>query len=62
LADEQPALLRGVIFVTGDTASSETRALLEEMRLPHVAKPVTLELLREAIAQVCTTRDASAST
>jgi len=61
LAVEQPELQRRVIFVTGDTVSTETQALLEETRLPHVAKPVTLEALREALAQVCGARGASDS-
>jgi two-component system NtrC family sensor kinase len=61
LADEQPALLRRVIFVTGDTANAETQALLQETRRPHVAKPVTLESLREAVARACAARGAGDS-
>ncbi|MEK7701372.1 MAG: ATP-binding protein [candidate division NC10 bacterium] len=62
LAAEQPELLRRVIFVTGDTVSTETQALLDEMRLPHLAKPVMLESLREAVARVCATQGGSDGT
>jgi PAS domain S-box-containing protein len=61
LAAEQPELLGRVIFVTGDTVSPETQALLEETRLPHLAKPVALEALRAAVAQVCGAGGASDS-
>ena len=59
LAAEQPEVLRCLIFITGDSAGAETEALLEETRLPHLAKPVTLEALREAVAQVCAARGGS---
>jgi len=48
----QPEFLRRVAFLTGDTLSPETTAFLERTRVPTMAKPFTLEQVRQVLQQV----------
>jgi hypothetical protein len=46
----QPA--RRIIFITGDTVSPDTRAFLQRVSNPVLAKPFKIGPLREAIESV----------
>jgi CheY-like chemotaxis protein len=52
LERQHPELLRRVAFLTGDTLSAETREFLERTRVPTMAKPFTLEQVRQVLQQV----------
>jgi len=52
LERRHPEFLRLVAFVTGDTLSPETTAFLERTRVPIMAKPFTLEQVRQVLQQV----------
>ena len=52
LERQHPEFLRRVAFVTGDTLSPETTAFLERTRVPTMAKPFTLEQVRQVLQQV----------
>jgi two-component system NtrC family sensor kinase len=52
LERRHPECLRRVAFVTGDTLSPETTAFLERTRVPTMAKPFTLEQVRQVLQQV----------
>jgi two-component system NtrC family sensor kinase len=47
-----PGLAKRIIFTTGDTVNSVTRAFLEGVGTPYLSKPFTIEELRRAIEQV----------
>jgi signal transduction histidine kinase len=47
-----PELLGRIAFLTGDTLSPETREFLKHTRVPTMAKPFTLEQVRQVIQQV----------
>ena len=47
-----PTLRSKVIFMTGDTASSDVETFLRESRAPHIDKPFTLSDLRDVLTQV----------
>ena len=48
---EHPALCQRVIFFTGDTLNTESRAFLEQSGQPWIPKPCTAATLRSALAQ-----------
>jgi two-component system NtrC family sensor kinase len=52
LERRHPALLRRVIFLTGDTLSSEVTEFLETTGVCSVSKPFTLDEIRRAIQRV----------
>ena len=52
LERRHPTFLRRVAFLTGDTLSPETRAFLERTGVPTMAKPFTLEQVRQVLQQV----------
>ena len=52
LERRHPEFLRRVAFVTGDTLSPETTAFLERTLVPTMAKPFTLEQVRQVLQQV----------
>jgi len=52
LERQHPELLRRVAFLTGDTLSAETSEFLERTRVPTMAKPFTLEQVRQVLQQV----------
>jgi two-component system NtrC family sensor kinase len=52
LEAEQPWLLGRLIFVTGDTVTPDTQALLDETGAAYLTKPFTLEAVRQAIARL----------
>ena len=52
LERERPELLRRVVFVTGDAVAGATRAFLEEVRRPVLAKPFDLGTLADRIGEV----------
>ena len=47
-----PALARRIIFITGDTVSPDTRAFLQRVSNPVLAKPFKIGPLRDAIEAV----------
>ncbi len=51
LERRHPTFLRRVAFLTGDTLSPETRAFLERTGVPTMAKPFTLEQVRQVLQQ-----------
>lgn len=55
LNQQLPDYLSRVIFLTGDTGSSETLAFLERTRAPYLTKPIALpqllDLVRRTMAQ-----------
>lgn len=48
---ERPHLAKRIIFVTGDTVSSETRSFFENNDNRYLAKPFKIEEVKEAIQQ-----------
>lgn len=50
IAEKSPSLGRRVVFITGDTVSSDTRAFLERTGLQTVAKPFRASDLQHALA------------
>jgi len=48
---QRPALSRRVVFVTGDTVSSETRAFFEGNSARYIAKPFKIDEIKEVIQQ-----------
>ncbi len=59
LARKRPALLKRLIFATGDVASADAAAFLQETRCPVLEKPYELSLLAETVDRV---RAAAATT
>jgi PAS domain S-box-containing protein len=47
-----PGLERRIIFLTGDTMSSQTRAFLEQTRVPCLPKPFSLQEVRQVVQRV----------
>ncbi len=52
LRKENPELLKRLIFTTGDTISSSTRAFLQNVETAYVSKPFTIGDLQRAVEQV----------
>jgi CheY-like chemotaxis protein len=52
LERRHPECLRRLAFVTGDSLSPETTAFLERTQVPTMAKPFTLEQVRQVLQQV----------
>jgi two-component system NtrC family sensor kinase len=52
LRSEHPELLKRLIFTTGDTISSSTRAFLQNVETPYVSKPFPIEDLERAIDEI----------
>ena len=52
VARRHPKLSRRIIFITGDSASPETRDFLAETGAPSLDKPFMLEEVRRAVQQV----------
>jgi two-component system NtrC family sensor kinase len=46
------AMADRIIFITGDTVSPDTRAFLQEVRNPVLAKPFKIAPLREAMREI----------
>lgn len=53
-----PALLRRVIFMTGDALTPETRAVLEELRAPFLRKPLDLADIGRVVGTVLASQPA----
>ncbi len=49
--DQRPHLLDRIIFVTGDTASSETRSFFDDVGNRYLAKPFKIEEVKEVIQE-----------
>jgi two-component system NtrC family sensor kinase len=47
-----PQLAKRIIFTTGDTLSTATRAFLESVDAPHISKPFKIEHLQRAIEEL----------
>lgn len=52
IAQEDPELMRRMIFTTGDTLSVNTQDFLQRANLPHLAKPFTIDELRRMMVKV----------
>ena len=50
LSHQQPELASRVVFVTGDTASTDTQQFLRRAQRPILYKPFDLDTLREVVA------------
>jgi len=46
-----PALTRRVIFITGDIMQGATRGFLEKTGVPHITKPIDIEVLNKMISR-----------
>lgn len=51
IKENRPQLASRIIFVTGDTVSSETRSFFEDNHNPYLAKPFKIEEVKEVIQQ-----------
>ena len=52
LLKQNPALAARTIFITGDTVSPDTRAFLQDVKNPVLAKPFKLREVRETIGRI----------
>jgi DNA-binding response OmpR family regulator len=56
LEEERPRLLGGVMFITGDLISGDTKSFLERVSRPFLPKPFTLDelktMVRETLGQM----------
>ncbi len=52
VAERWPALLRRIIFMTGDTVSGDTQRFLQQTGSPSLSKPFTIEALLTAVRQI----------
>jgi CheY-like chemotaxis protein len=52
IRDQRPHLTKRIIFVTGDTVSTETRSFFDQNCTLFLAKPFKIEEVKEAIQQV----------
>ena len=55
-SEEHPELLNGVIFITGDLVSRDTKSFLEQVGRPFLPKPFTIDelktIVRETLGQM----------
>ena len=51
LSERRPELARRLLFTTGDTLARDTIRFLEQVRLPHLAKPFHVEELRTVVSE-----------
>jgi CheY-like chemotaxis protein len=51
IKQQRPAMAKRIIFVTGDTVSSETRSFFENISSRYIAKPFKIEEIKEIIQQ-----------
>jgi len=49
ISEHQPEMARKIIFTTGDTFDPETRAFLEQAKLPRLGKPFDLKKMKQAL-------------
>jgi signal transduction histidine kinase/CheY-like chemotaxis protein len=52
LSERRPEMAQRLLFTTGDTLARDTMRFLEQVRLPHLAKPFHVEELRAMVAEV----------
>jgi signal transduction histidine kinase/CheY-like chemotaxis protein len=52
VAERNPSLAHRIIFISGDTVNRETRSFVEASGVPFLAKPFTVNEVREAVAAV----------
>jgi signal transduction histidine kinase/ActR/RegA family two-component response regulator len=52
LSERRPELACRLLFTTGDTLARETIRFLEQVRLPHIAKPFHVDELQTVVAEV----------
>jgi two-component system NtrC family sensor kinase len=58
LRRRDPDLARRLIFITGDTVSSDTRSFLQQVQNPVLSKPFKIGPLRDAMEEVMASRPA----
>ena len=49
-----PALERRIMFITGDVMQTDTRDFLDRAKVPHITKPIDIELLKKDINRILT--------
>ena len=49
-----PALTRRIVFITGDVMETATRDFLDKTKVPHITKPLNIELLKKTINRILT--------
>jgi len=52
IREHQAGMASRILFTTGDSFDPETRAFLEQAKLPHLGKPFDLKKLRQAISDL----------
>jgi DNA-binding response OmpR family regulator len=52
IREKKPELISRLIFITGDTLNSETRAFLREIKGHHLKKPFSFDEITEVIHAV----------
>ena len=52
IREEHPNLLRGFVFITGDTANTEVAQMVEPTRAPILSKPFTTADLDALLKQI----------
>ena len=50
-AQKRPELAQRIIFLTGDVVNEDTRAFLESIGNPHIAKPFTLSNVKSVVEE-----------
>ena len=49
ILEKMPAMKNRIIFVTGDVMGADIKVFLTQNKLPYLAKPFDIELLKEKI-------------
>ncbi|GAG80762.1 unnamed protein product, partial [marine sediment metagenome] len=50
-SEEHPELLNGMIFITGDLVSGDTKSFLERVGRPFLPKPFTIDELKTIVRE-----------
>jgi PAS domain S-box-containing protein len=57
-----PALTRRVMFITGDIMETATQDFLDRAKVPHITKPINIELLKKSVNHALNQTHAAATT
>ena len=57
-----PALTRRVIFITGDIMETSTQDFLDRAKVPHITKPIDIELLKNTLNHALNQTQVAATT
>jgi CheY-like chemotaxis protein len=47
IVEKAPSMKNRIIFITGDVMGADIKAFLTQNKLPYLAKPFNIELLKE---------------